>query len=81
MKKIPKTKSIICSKNELNMICDLFDAWCVHFYELPLFDINQQEKNQWSIETDYVLIRPTKTKPSQSFFNRINKTWNKMYED
>ena len=32
------------------------------------------------IDSDYVLIRPNNKKLTQTFFDRINKTWSKMYE-
>ena len=81
MRRVQGSKSIICSKKELDIICDI--SWGLYsscIYELPLFSLTPQPKFRDQIETEYVLIRPNNKKLTQSFFDRINKTWNKMYE-
>ena len=82
MIRIQGSKSVICSKKELEMIEDLFFgiSYCF-YYELPLFSLDQSPKSYCAIETDYVLIRPNNKKLTDSFFDRINKTWNKLYEN
>jgi hypothetical protein len=81
MKRIQGSKSAICTKQELSIILDLFYNWGNNtFYELPLFSMNPKGKSYSQIESDYVLIRPNNNKLTESFFNRINQTWSKMYE-
>lgn len=80
MKRVQGSRSIICSKKELDMIYDI--SWFQGFiYELPLFSLNPKIiVNRGDIETDFVLVKPNNKKLTQTFFDRINKTWNKMYE-
>lgn len=82
MKRIQGSKSVICSKHELNMIIDLFlwGAYDKTYNELPLFSLQPEAKHYKKIDSDYVLIRPNNRKLTQTFFDRINKTWSKMYE-
>ena len=87
MIRVPNTKTVICSKKELKMLCDCgaFKAsyWgepCV--YELPLFSIKPDRVLDVSkVEAEYVLVRTIDAKLTDSFFDKINKTWNKLYED
>ena len=81
MKRVQGSKSVICTKKELKMIRDLSFSkyWCT-YYELPLFSLTPKPKIPSSVETEYVLIRPNDKKLTQTFFDRINKTWSKMYE-
>lgn len=82
MIRVGNSKSIICSRKELKMLEDVgFYSWYSYYYELPLFDIKPKHKYSYQIETDYVLIRSTDSKLTQSFFDKINKTWNKLYEN
>jgi hypothetical protein len=81
MKRIQGSKSAICTKKELSLILELFSNWDSKFYELPLFSMNPKQKFCHEIESDYVLIRPNNNKLTESFFNRINKTWSKIIEN
>lgn len=83
MKRVKNSKSIICSKKELEMLDPFIDGYWIHIYELPLFTQNPKDLHYvgvQNIKTDYVLIRPKHCKLSERFMNNINKTWNKMYE-
>lgn len=81
MKRIQGSKSVICSKQELKVMSELFYGLSHNVYhDLPLFDLNPKIKKFWDVKTDYVLIRPNNKKLTQTFFDRINKTWSKMYE-
>lgn len=82
MKRIQGSNSIICTKKEAEIIYSMFDFYCgCFYYELPLFDLDVNPKySSKDINTDYVLIRKNRKKFTESFFNRINNTWNKMYE-
>lgn len=83
MIRVKNSKSIICSKKELEMIDPyLLGNYYVHIFELPLFSLKPKETYRVEdVETDYVLIRPINAKLSERFMNNINKTWNKFYED
>ena len=82
MKRIQGSKSVICTKKELKMMHDLCYSiyWDCACYELPLFSLTPEQKKPDLIETEYILVRPNNKKLTQTFFDRINKTWNKMYE-
>ena len=81
MRRVQGSKSVICSKKELDIIYDI--SWGMYdncIYELPLFSLTPEPKRRCQIETEYVLIKLNNKKLTQTFFDRINKTWNKMYE-
>ena len=81
MRRVQGSKSVIFSKKELEIVTDLFlGVGCNYYYELPLFDLKAEPKVFYNLQTDYILVRPCKQKFTQSFFDRINKTWNKMYD-
>ena len=82
MIRVKNSKSIICSKKELQMISPFTDNYWTHIYELPLFTLRPKDMRYKvdSIQTDFVLIRPVDAKLSERFMNNINKTWSKMYE-
>lgn len=81
MKRVQCSKSVIFSKKELEIVTDLFmGVGFNYYYELPLFDLKTKPTPFYSLQTDYVLVRPCKQKFTQSFFDRINKAWDKMYE-
>lgn len=81
MRRVQGSKSVICSKKELAAMCDLcWGFYNCKFYELPLFSLNPKSKMFSQIETEYVLVKPSDSKFTQTFFDRINKTWGKMYE-
>lgn len=81
MRRVQGSKTIICTKKEIEMMYDI--CWGVggnYFFELPLFSMTPQPKILSEIKTEYVLIRRNNKKLTQTFFDRINKAWNKMYE-
>ena len=82
MRRVQGSKSIVCSKKELQMMEEVCYGLysCCGIYELPLFSLNPQSKTISQVKTDYVLVRPCRSKLTQTFFDRINKTWNKMYD-
>ena len=82
MKRVQGSKSIICSKKELNMMTPFMYNYYTHIYELPLFTLRPKDMRYKieDIQTEFVLIRPVDCKLSERFMNNINKTWNKMYE-
>lgn len=82
MIRVKNSKSIICSKKELQMISPFTDNYWTHVYELPLFTLRPKDMHYKvdEIQTDFVLIRPVDAKLSERFMNNINKTWSKMYE-
>ena len=82
MIRVGNSKSIVCSKKELRMIESFIDSCWAHIYELPLFTLcpNDMSHRINDIQTDFVVIRPINTKLSEQFMNKINKTWNKLYE-
>lgn len=81
MKRIQGSKSLICTKKEAEIIHSLFGDYCCFYYELPLFELRVKPKfDVTEVNSDYVLIRTNCKKFTESFLNRINKTWNKMYE-
>ena len=82
MKRIQGSKSIICTKKEAQIIYSMLDNYCgCFYYELPLFDLRAEPKYDATlVESEYVLVRTNRKKFTESFFNRINKTWNKLYE-
>jgi len=81
MKRVQGSKSIVCSKQELDMMYDVSWFFQGYVYELPLFSLNPALiTNREDIKTDFVLVRLNNRKLTQTFFDRINKTWNKLYE-
>ena len=81
MRRVQGSKSVVCSKKELAAIYDLcWGFYKCKFYELPLFSLNPESKKFSQIETEYILIKPGDYKFTQTFLDRINKTWSKMYE-
>lgn len=82
MKRVQGSKSIICSKKELNMIIPFTDFYYIHIYELPLFTLRPKDMHHEidDIQTDFVLIRTVDAKLSERFMNNINKAWNSLYE-
>ena len=82
MKRIQGSRSAICNRSELRFINELFGyARQIYCYELPLFELNPKIKQPEEVEGEYVLIRCSTNKISESFFNRINQTWNKIIEN
>lgn len=81
MKRIQGSKSVICTKKEAEIIHSLFWDYSCFYYELPLFELGVKPKfDVTEVNSDYVLVRTNGKKFTESFLNRINKTWNKMYE-
>ena len=82
MIRIQGSKSAICTKKEVKMMNDLgLGLWHIWIYELPLFDLKPKAKLLSSVNTEYVLVKTNDNKLTQTFFDRINKTWNKLYEN
>lgn len=81
MKRIQGSRSVICTKKEAEIIDGLFWDYNRFYYELPLFELGVKPKGDVTqVNSDYVLIRTNCKKFTESFLNRINKAWNKMYE-
>ena len=80
MKRVQGSRSIICSKKELKALSDLFYTGWTVCHELPLFSLQPEIKDSRDVKTDYAIVRPNGRKLTQTFFDRINKAWNKMYE-
>lgn len=81
MIKVSGSKSIICSKKEIKMMCSLGLTSWVYMYELPLFHIDQKPVESVSdIKTEHVLLRGNNGNFTESFFKRVNKSWDKQYK-
>ena len=81
MIKVTKSKCVICSKNELKMLNELFVLCYTNIYELPLFSIDQKAiEDIKMIKSDYVLLRNSDNKFTESFFKRVNACWDKQYK-
>ena len=83
MIKVNNTKTIICSKKELQMIHPFCNSYYTHMYELPLFGLTPKDfqyHNLDDLKSDYILLRTVNSKLSLKFMNDINTTWSKLYE-